>query len=55
MLLAGFHVKVVSERLGHSSIAITLQMYSHVRPTMQRDAAELLDALPKQSPTRKSS
>src|SRR5205814_1300219 len=54
MLLAGIHVKVVSERLGHSSIAITLQTYSHVLPTMQRDAADLLDALLKRPPTQAS-
>jgi integrase len=35
--------KVVSERLGHSSIAITLDTYSHVLPTMQDDAARCLD------------
>lgn len=35
--------KVVSERLGHSSIAITLDTYSHVLPTMQDDAACRLD------------
>jgi integrase len=38
--------KVVSERLGHSSIAVTLDCYSHVLPTMQDDAARCLnDAL----------
>jgi len=44
---AGVHPKVVSERLGHSSIAITLDTYSHVLPSMQEDAAarmgDLLD------------
>lgn len=43
MLKAGVHPKVVSERLGHSTIAITLDTYSHVLPDMQRDAAEALD------------
>jgi integrase len=44
MLLAeGAHVKVISERLGHSSIGITMDLYSHVTPTLQRDAAEKLD------------
>ena len=38
-LLAGVHVKVVSERLGHSSVAITLDTYSHVIPAMDADAA----------------
>ena len=32
--------KVVSERLGHASIAITLDTYSHVLPNMQAEAAE---------------
>ena len=39
MLGAGVHPKVVSERLGHATIAITLDTYSHVLPDMQRDAA----------------
>lgn len=39
LLLQGVHVKVVSEMLGHSSITITLDRYSHVLPDMQRDAA----------------
>jgi integrase len=39
LLLQGVHVKVVSEVLGHSSITITLDRYSHVLPDMQRDAA----------------
>lgn len=41
MLLAGVHPKVVQERLGHSSIAITLDTYSHAVPAMQEDAASL--------------
>lgn len=40
MLAAGIHPKVVSERLGHSSITITLDIYSHVMPTMQVEATE---------------
>jgi integrase len=40
MLAAGIHPKVVSERLGHSSITITLDVYSHVMPTMQVEAAD---------------
>ena len=38
-LEAGVHPKVVSERLGHSSIAITLDTYSHVVEGMDADAA----------------
>lgn len=44
MLAAGVHPKVASERLGHSSIGITLDLYSHVMPGMQADAAEQVDA-----------
>lgn len=44
LLLAGVHPKVVQERLGHRTISITLDTYSHVIPTMQRDAAELFMA-----------
>jgi len=43
LLKANVHPKVVSERLGHSSIAITLDTYSHVLPTMQEDAARRLN------------
>lgn len=39
LLLAGIHPKVVSERLGHSSIKITLDIYSHLLPNMQEEAA----------------
>lgn len=45
LLKAGVHPKVVSERLGHSSITITLDRYSHLFPTMQQEAAEKLDDL----------
>jgi integrase len=38
-LQAGVHPKVVSERLGHAGVAITLDTYSHVTPDMQADAA----------------
>ena len=38
-LTAGVHPKVVSERLGHASIGITLDIYSHVMPGMQEEAA----------------
>lgn len=45
LLLQGIHPKVVQERLGHSTIAMTLDTYSHLIPTMGRDAADKLDAL----------
>jgi integrase len=44
-LQAGVHPKVISERLGHSTIAVTLDTYSHVLPSMQREAAEAVAAL----------
>jgi integrase len=44
-LQAGVHVKIVSERLGHSSVTITLDTYSHAIPGLQRDAAEKVAAL----------
>lgn len=47
LLKAGVHPKVVTERLGHSSITITLDRYSHLFPTMQQEAAEKLDDLMK--------
>jgi integrase len=43
MLRASVHPKIVSERLGHATIAITLDLYFHVVPSMQRDAALALD------------
>jgi len=45
LLLAGVHPKVVSEMLGHASITITLDLYSHVLPDMQREATSALDEL----------
>lgn len=42
LLKAGVHPKVVQERLGHASIAITLDTYSHVLPSMQADVSEKL-------------
>ena len=44
MLSQGVHPKVASERLGHSKIGITLDLYSHVLPGMEADAAERVDA-----------
>ena len=43
MLWQGIHPKIVSERLGHSSIAITLDTYSHVLPGLQEAAAQRFD------------
>ncbi|UWF60986.1 site-specific integrase [Brucella sp. 2716] len=44
LLAAGVHPKIASERLGHSTIGITLDLYSHVMPGMQANAAEQVDA-----------
>ena len=39
MLRQGVHPKVVSERLGHATVSITLDVYSHVTPGIQEAAA----------------
>ena len=39
-LKAGVHPKVVSERLGHATVAVTLDLYSHVTPAIAREAAD---------------
>ena len=44
-LAAGVHPKVVSERLGHASVAFTLDTYTHAIPALEEDAAELIAAL----------
>ena len=44
LLRHGIHPKVVSERLGHSKVGITLDTYSHVLPGMQEEAASKVDA-----------
>ena len=43
LLSSGVHPKVASERLGHSKIGITLDLYSHVLPGMQADAVARVD------------
>lgn len=43
LLSQGIHPKVVSERLGHSTISITLDTYSHVLPGMQSAAVDALE------------
>jgi len=45
LLGRGIHPKIVQEQLGHAQVAITLDTYSHVSPTMQRDAVAALDAV----------
>ena len=45
LLEAGVHPKIVQERLGHASITITLDRYSHAVAGLQRQAAEALDGI----------
>jgi integrase len=45
MLGRGVHPKIVSEMLGHSTVSITLDLYSHVSETMQREAVLVMDDL----------
>ena len=43
MLKSGVHPKIVSERLGHATVAFTLDTYSHVVPGLQEAAARAFD------------
>jgi integrase len=43
LLSSGVHPKIASERLGHTKVGITLDLYSHVLPGMQADAAAVVD------------
>jgi integrase len=43
LLTLGVHPKVVQGRLGHSSINITMDLYSHVMPGLQAEAADLFE------------
>jgi integrase len=45
MLASGVHPKIAQERLGHSSVGITLDLYSHVLPGMQAEAVNRVDAM----------
>ena len=42
-LQAGIHPKVVSERLGHATVSITLDTYSHAIPALQEEEATLIE------------
>jgi integrase len=44
-LQAGVPAKVASERLGHATVAFTLDVYSHTIPAMHEEAAELVAGL----------
>ena len=43
LLAAGVHPKIVQERLGHSTITVTMDLYSHVSEPIQSDATARLD------------
>lgn len=45
LLKAGVNVKVVSERLGHANVAFTMNVYQHVLPGMQAEAADTFSLL----------
>ncbi len=45
LLSAGTHPKIVSEMLGHSTIVLTLDTYSHVIPVMHSEAAETMERI----------
>jgi integrase len=50
LLGQGVHPKLVSEMLGHATVAITLDLYSHATPAMHREAASTLDSLLRKAP-----
>jgi integrase len=43
MLAAGIHPKVAQERLGHSSVSVTIDLYSHILPGLQAEAVSRVD------------
>ena len=45
LLSKGVHPKVVSEMLGHSTVANTLDVYSHVTASMHKEAAKVMDGI----------
>src|SRR5690606_21203271 len=45
LLAGGEHPKVVSERLGHASVTLTLDTYSHVLPDMQQRSVDILERM----------
>jgi integrase len=45
LLASGVHPKIAQERLGHANIGTTLDLYSHVMPGMQTDAASRVDVV----------
>jgi integrase len=55
LLSAGVHPKIAQERLGHSTITTTMDLYSHLTKTMQEDAAHQLDKAFRNAMTRTGS
>ncbi|MBQ5344847.1 MAG: tyrosine-type recombinase/integrase, partial [Acidaminococcaceae bacterium] len=45
LLRAGVNIKVISQRLGHASVAFTLRVYAHVMPDQDRTAADAMAGL----------
>ena len=45
LLQANVHPKIVADRLGHSSVTLTMDVYSHVLPTMQTEATAQLERM----------
>ena len=45
LMAQGVHPRVVMEMLGHSTIALTMNTYSHVIPALERDAADRMNAI----------
>jgi integrase len=45
LLLSGVNPKVVADRLGHASVTITLDTYSHVLPHIQADATDTISKI----------
>jgi integrase len=53
LMAAGENPKVVAERLGHSSVTLTLDVYSHVSPTMQQEATNKLEKMLRRRKTKR--
>ena len=52
LLYQKVHPRVVMDLLGHSEIRVTMDLYSHVAPVLQREAADQMDALLKAVSTK---
>ena len=52
MLKQGIHPKIVQERLGHASIQMTLDTYSHIAPGLQEAAAQKFDGIVNHTPEK---